>query len=353
MRVQDVEQHRALVDVLDVLDLLRDVLRGRADAADGQEDVVLEEVPGEHLDVAGERGREHERLTTMGLGHVLLLDDAADLGLETHVQHAVGLVEHEVADPGKRDASALDEVDETARRRHEQVAATLDLAQLRADVGAAVDDARTNPGTIGELPRLLVDLRDELPSRGEDEGGREGLALTTVAVVPGRLSGGRGWPVDEGLREDGKQEAASLAGTGLGARHQIATRHDDGNRILLDRGRDLVARQLDVQEQVRIQRRVRELVDRFGHLVSRGFNRDVVVLLKVDSGLLLGRVVRNTEQLTFKTLVGRPWSMLAIFPLAIARATGRRGADRARAGWPTWMTVSIGIERRRRHGVRI
>lgn len=76
-------------------DLLRDVLRRGADATDGQEDVVLEEVSSQHLDLFRERGREHERLAIARLRHRVLLDDAPDLRLETHVEHSVGFVQHQ------------------------------------------------------------------------------------------------------------------------------------------------------------------------------------------------------------------------------------------------------------------
>jgi hypothetical protein len=56
VRVEDVKKNRALVNVLDKFDLLGDVLRGGTDTADGQEDVVLEEISGKHLNVAGEGG---------------------------------------------------------------------------------------------------------------------------------------------------------------------------------------------------------------------------------------------------------------------------------------------------------
>ena len=42
----------------------------------------------------------------------------------------------------ERDAAALDQVDEPAGRRDEQVAAAVELAQLVARLGAAVDDDR-------------------------------------------------------------------------------------------------------------------------------------------------------------------------------------------------------------------
>ena len=118
-----------------------------------------------HLDVAGEGGTEHERLAVRDAGHVLALDDATDLGLETHVEHAVGLVEDEVADVGERDATALDEVDETSGRGREEVAALVHRAELGSDVGASVDDRGARPRAVRKLARLLVDLRDELASR--------------------------------------------------------------------------------------------------------------------------------------------------------------------------------------------
>ena len=46
-----------------------------------------------HLDLLGEGGREHHGLSALvGAGHVVLLDDPADPGLEAHVQHTVGFV---------------------------------------------------------------------------------------------------------------------------------------------------------------------------------------------------------------------------------------------------------------------
>lgn len=125
---EDVEQDRALVAVLDVLDLLGDVLRRGADTADGQEDVVLQEVLGEDLDVPGEGGTEHERLALASSWHVLALHDSPDLRLETHVKHTISLVEDKVLDVGETDATTLDEIDHTSGGGAEQVTPTLHLA---------------------------------------------------------------------------------------------------------------------------------------------------------------------------------------------------------------------------------
>ena len=340
--VEDVEQDGALVLVLDVLDLLGDVLRGGTDTTDGEEDVVLEEVAGEHLDVAGEGGGKHEGLAVGDVGHVLTLDDAADLGLETHVQHPVGLVQNEVLDVHQGDAATLDEIDETAGGGDEQIAATLDLAQLGADVGTAVDDAGTDPGAVGELAGLVEDLGDEFTGGGQNEGGGVGLALAAVAELTGSLGGGLGGAVLEGLGQDGEEETTGLTGTGLGTGHQVATVHDDGDGVLLDGGGGLVAGELDVGDQVVIQGRVGEGVDGLGNVLAGGLDGDVVVVGEVDAGVLLGRVVGGTEQLDLDAGVGGTGDVLSVAPLAVAGAAG--GVGRATTTSVTWVSVSIGIK---------
>ena len=212
VRAEDVEQDGALVGVLDELDLLRDVLGGRTDTADGQEDVVLQEVLGEQLDVAGEGAAEHEGLALMNTRHVLALDDTANLRLETHVKHAIGLIEHEVLDVSKADTATLDEIDETTRSGRKQVTATLESAELLTDVGTTVHDARAHPGAIRELAGFLVNLRDELTGGREDKGRGVGLALAAVA---GTLIGGGRGASGEGRRQDGEQETTGLTGTRL------------------------------------------------------------------------------------------------------------------------------------------
>ena len=62
--------------------------------------------------------------------HVLLLDNAADLGLEAHIQHAVSLIQRKVTDAGQAHACALDQVAQAAWGCHKDVAAPLHLAKL-------------------------------------------------------------------------------------------------------------------------------------------------------------------------------------------------------------------------------
>jgi len=174
--IKDVEQDGALVLVFDVLNLLGDILGGGPDTPNGEEDVLLQEVLSEDLDVPWESGAEHESLTIMDTRHVFSLDDTTDLGFETHVEHAVGLIEDKVLDVGKRDAVAFDQVNKTPRCGAQQVTATLDLAQLLVDVSTTVDDRTADPGTVGEFAGFVMNLADELAGGSENEGSGIGPA---------------------------------------------------------------------------------------------------------------------------------------------------------------------------------
>ncbi|GKT40846.1 uncharacterized protein ColSpa_01026 [Colletotrichum spaethianum] len=318
--VENIQENRALVDVLDVLDLLGNVLRGGTNTTNGQENVVLQEVASEHLDVAGEGGGEHESLAVLNIGHVLALDDTANLGLETHVKHAVSLIEHKVLDVLEGDAATLDKIDKTSGGGNEQVAAALDLTKLGADVGTTVDDTRADPGAVRELAGLFVDLGNQLTSGSQNQ--RCGVSLALTAETTGGVGRDRRRTVDEGLGQNGEKETTSLSGTSLSTSHKIATAHNDRDRVLLDGGGNLVASHLDVADEVVVERGVGEGEDGLRDVVSRSLDGDVVVLLKVDTGLLLGCVVdTSAEELALDTGVGRAGNVLAVAPLAVAGAT--------------------------------
>ena len=71
---------------------------------------VVLEVPAEDGDIAVERRREQQRLTSLG-GPV---EDAADGGHESHIGHPVGLVHHHDVGIAQVDGSLVDEVFEAA-----------------------------------------------------------------------------------------------------------------------------------------------------------------------------------------------------------------------------------------------
>mmetsp|Transcript_80702 Transcript_80702/g.210506 ORF Transcript_80702/g.210506 Transcript_80702/m.210506 type:complete len:259 (-) Transcript_80702:65-841(-) len=87
-RLQRRDQFLELVSPADVLEPLLHVSRRDTDPADVDLHVDrVQEVQGHVLHVLGEGGGEHDRLPPAlpGLGHAKVLDDLADLRLETHV----------------------------------------------------------------------------------------------------------------------------------------------------------------------------------------------------------------------------------------------------------------------------
>jgi hypothetical protein len=101
--------------------------------------------------------------------------------------------------------------------------------------------------------------------------------------------------VQESLRQDREEETTSLARTSLGTSHEITATRDDGDRVFLNRSRDLVAGHLNVFAEVLVQRRSGKIVDGLGDVATRSFNGDIVILLKVDTGVLLGGVVGSAK----------------------------------------------------------
>lgn len=153
--------------------------------------------------------------------------------------------------------------------------------------------------------------------------------------------------MNESLREDREQETTSLAGTSLGAGHEITAAHDDRNGVLLDGGGHLVPSHLDVGDQVVIKRWVTEGQDRLGNIMSGSLDGDVIVLLEVDAGVLLGGIGRGAEELTLHAGVSRARNVLSVAPLPIAGAPSVSSSTTTTtaAGVVTRVaTVSIGVE---------
>jgi hypothetical protein len=109
--------------------------------------------------------------------HILTLNDTTNLRFETHVQHTISLIENQVLDVAEGDAATLNQIDKTTRGSYEKIATTLDLTELRTDVGTTINNTRSNPGSVCELAGLIVDLRDKLTGGGKDQGCGVRLAL--------------------------------------------------------------------------------------------------------------------------------------------------------------------------------
>ena len=160
--------------------------------------------------------------------------DAFDVGPEADVEHAVGLVEDDVADVVQRQGAAATggrARGRACRRRCRQP--LLQLRQLLAEALAAVDRHGAAVAGCGDSLRgLLGDLDDQFARRGQDEGLRAGL----VVVAPGV--------------EEGQQERGGLAGAGLGLADDVAAGEGFGDEGGLNRGGFAVAGAVESGQQV-------------------------------------------------------------------------------------------------------
>ena len=124
--------HLVLVAVGDER-VLRDVelrLRARLDLDPLR---ALRHAAGELADHAGERRREEERLAV--LRHAR--EDRVELLLEAHVEHAVGLVQHQELDARESHAAAVEVILEAARRGDGDVERLPHLRELQPEGHAA------------------------------------------------------------------------------------------------------------------------------------------------------------------------------------------------------------------------
>ena len=171
-------------------------------------------------DLGRDRGREEGRLARgrdRGQHRIEVLGEA-------HVEHLVGLVEHDEFDGIEVQAAPGQVVDGSSRRGDDQVHAAPQAAQLLADRLPAVHrqhaDARRPPVAMDRLGHL----HRELARRHEDEPANPPVA----AIVPGD-------PVD---RRKGEGRRLARAGRRFG--EDVAALEERRDRLPLDRRRLLV-----------------------------------------------------------------------------------------------------------------
>ena len=180
---------------------------------------IVQDGLGQLADLGRQRRREHDRLPLAG--HVR--DDLHDVVAETHVQHAVGLVENEIFHARKVDAAVLQMGDQASRRGDHHVRAHQHAALLHVPalaVAAAVDHRRRDGQVVGKALELLVDLHGQL-ARGHDD---DRFDLVVVVALQQQ-------PVQQRQRVGRR-----LARAGLGAADDVAPLEDDRNGVLLHGG---------------------------------------------------------------------------------------------------------------------
>mmetsp|Transcript_90555 Transcript_90555/g.245481 ORF Transcript_90555/g.245481 Transcript_90555/m.245481 type:complete len:424 (+) Transcript_90555:106-1377(+) len=160
--VEHLEQLVVLVLRADLDDVLLDGVHRAAHDTHADPDIIIKKILCHLLAALRESGGEHHGLALVLARHVVLLADLPNLGLETHVQHAVRLVQHQDEGPLDFYDPAAEEVLEPARCRHHDVAALGDLLHLHLRLLAAVHAAHAVRRAVRELQRLLVDLDAQL-----------------------------------------------------------------------------------------------------------------------------------------------------------------------------------------------
>ena len=146
---------------------------------------------------------------------------------ETHVEHAVGLVEHEDLDPVEPNGAAAHQVAEPARRCNQHIDAMGQRADLRPDRHTADRERDARPQMPAVGLEAFDDLAGELARRTQDK----------------RAAGTRLRPqADAGeVMEHRQCESRCLAGSGLCDADDIARGEHVRNRLRLDRGRGGIA----------------------------------------------------------------------------------------------------------------
>ncbi len=185
----------------------------------GDLDGVLEVLLRDAADLRGHRRREErDVLVVRGVG-----EDRLDVVGEAHLEHLVGLVEHEEAQLAEVERALLEVVHDAARGADDDVDAAAQRTQLHAVRLPAVDGQHVHALEVGGIPlEGLAHLQGELTRGGEDE--RLRLLLLEVE-----------------LAEDGQREGGRLAGAGLREPDDVASLEQRRDRRGLDRRRVLVA----------------------------------------------------------------------------------------------------------------
>ena len=218
--LDQMRQQFALATAIDHQHALLDQFGGGIAAGHLDQLRRLQQPVGERLDLVGEGGREQQVLPRPRQQRQHL----ADVVDEAHVEHPVGLVEHQDLDLRQVDRALADVIQQPAGGRHQDVHPPLELTDLRLDADAAEHHHRTEPEVLAVVAHRLLDLGGQFAGRRQhqraDRPAATGRALRPRVVEP---------------LQHRQREPGGLAGAGLSGAHQVAAGQHRGNRLRLDR----------------------------------------------------------------------------------------------------------------------
>ncbi len=220
--IDQVEQQLVLVGTGNGIDVLLDHVAGDVDRFDLDDGRVGGPLLGQVHHILG-KGRGEQQRLAFGLWRCLT-NDLTYLRDKTHVQHAVGFVEHHHFDHVQMHFAALVEVQQAARCGHQDVAMPgFQLLELLVEVHAAHERHDVEVGVLGQVGCVLGNLHHQFTGRGDDQ--RTRFAHVTLF--------GR-WGLGQ-LADDRYQERSGFARAGLGAANGVTTAQGVAQHTRLDR----------------------------------------------------------------------------------------------------------------------
>jgi hypothetical protein len=109
---------------------------------------------------------------------------------EAHVEHAIGLVEHEDVQVAERQLALTYQVEQSAGRAHQDVDAARERVDLAVLVHAAEDHRVAQAGATTVGPEALADLRGQL-ARGRQHQHPQLAPRTRLVAAASILRGAR------------------------------------------------------------------------------------------------------------------------------------------------------------------
>ena len=215
--LQQFDQQVALARLVDRVDDLRDADGGSDRRREIDAHRRAQHLAAQRDDLVRHRRGEEQRLTS-GRN---LFEDAANGREESHVEHPVGLVDHEQRDRAERARFLREQVEEPSRRRDDDVGPALERRDLLREPDPAVDRRdlhRRVPGELGEVHR---DLGGQLARRRQDQRTGHPARLVHQRLDQRQAEGGRFAAPGRRAREDvaaglGRRDRRGLNGRRLG-----------------------------------------------------------------------------------------------------------------------------------------
>ena len=181
--------------------------------------------------------RGNSRGEQRGLSHLgHLADNSFHIGQKAHVEHAVGLIEHEMLHVAQIERPSFQVIEQPTRSGHDDVGAATERLELLAVANAAVKDSAAQVTESRKGADRFFHLAGEFACGDKNEGTRGALRLVL-------------------LRKDGEREGGRFAGARLCAADQVAALHQNGDALGLNGSRRFKAKRLDS-----VQHRLRKLL---------------------------------------------------------------------------------------------